>query len=106
MKYADLPHVSIMDLLAARRQDLLRRQFPPRARKKLKIMVVRWNDALWAEIQLFKGDPADMWWGSRRDEFELLGACELLRKPRRYKNRLVAYATLDPALIAYSLVRL
>lgn len=99
--------LTIMNLLPYQREQVLRRQFPRRLRRRLRIRVRHWEDAIWAEIHLHKdANGAATWWGDLKEDFELLGACELLEKPRRFEYQKIFYATIDPALIAYALVRL
>jgi hypothetical protein len=97
-----LPNVSIMDV--ANYHRVFDRQFPGKIRKFLEYEVVLWQRVPWIAIRIYQRVSHGSW--SDWEERELVGSAPLLPKPRRFEHQLVYYATIDPELIAYTLLRL
>jgi hypothetical protein len=110
-KQADLPRLPINALPNWDKRALLLRQFPKHARKLLDFDVRRWKDEMWVAVYKYVVGPPQMptppWAGRHYAmERELLASAKLLSKPRRFDNQMVEWATLDPELIAFTLLRL
>lgn len=132
MKHADLEPVDILDFKPPFEvATMLRRQFPANLRRRLLFEVRAWEDQPWIAIYIMeRNEPANLvltWtadvdmarmsthgWQSvsrhmlGRKTSKLLDvySMPLVDRPRRYKNRIVTRATVDPVLKGWVMVRI
>lgn len=133
MKHADLLHVDILEFGPPREVALmLRRQFPARVRQRLLFEVRAWQEVPWVAVYIMEdAEPPNLViteeavptmprilsryspgvhprfaLGWRTSKLLDVYSSKLDHRPRRYKNKIILRATVDPVHKGWVLLRL